>query len=346
MTTTAPDSVAAIRALFDSLPDPDTDAAAHADAREPQLTKPPGALGRLEDIARWLAAWQGRHPPRADRIAIRIFAANHGVTAQGVSAFPADVTAQMVGNFAAGGAAINQLSGLISADLKVMALDLDTPSADFSKAAALSDEDLVAAFRTGFESVDPTMDLLCVGEMGIGNTTSAAAICLALYGGDAATWTGPGTGVRGTALERKATVVGDAVRFHVTDPDGAPDGIGILRRLGGRELAAMAGAIMAGRMKRVPVLLDGYVTGAAAACLRAMNPQALDHCLVGHVSQEPGHRLLLDGIGMRALLDLDMRLGEASGAALAANIVRAAVRCHVGMATFDEAGVSGENAES
>ncbi|MBC8239032.1 MAG: nicotinate-nucleotide--dimethylbenzimidazole phosphoribosyltransferase, partial [Alphaproteobacteria bacterium] len=180
-------------------------------------------------------------------------------------------------------------------------------------------------------------DLLCVGEMGIGNTTAAAAIAHALYHGTAADWTGPGTGVTGKGLDHKASVIAMAVEDH---RGGMENGLEILRHLGGRELAAMAGAITAARLLQVPVLLDGYVATAAAACLAACNPGALDHCQAGHVSSEPGHQRLLDRLGMAPLLNLDMRLGEGSGAAVAIGIIRSAVACHTGMATFAEAGVS------
>ncbi|MEQ8667136.1 MAG: nicotinate-nucleotide--dimethylbenzimidazole phosphoribosyltransferase [Rhodospirillales bacterium] len=333
----SPDTLTAIREMLDTIPGPDESAAAAADNREPQLTKPPGALGRLEKIARWAATWQGRHPPTASNITVRIFAGNHGVTARGVSAFPAEVTHQMVGNFAAGGAAINQLCRTIGAHLDVIALDLDIPTGDFSAGPAMSDAETAEAFSSGMAAIDPAADLLCIGEMGIGNTTSAAALAMAIHGGDAVDWTGPGTGVSGDALKNKAKVVAEAVIIHTRDN---PDGLALLARLGGRELAAMAGAILAARLNRVPVVLDGYVATAAAAALKAVREDVLDHCVAGHVSQEPGHRRLLDKLSLEPILDLGMRLGEGSGAALAAGVVRAAVQCHGGMATFAEAGVS------
>lgn len=332
-----PTNLDGIRALLNELPPADEAAMRAADEREPQLTKPPGALGRLERIARWAAAWQGRHPAAAGNISVRIFAGNHGVTAQGVSAFPVEVTHQMVGNFAAGGAAINQLCRSVGSHLDVIALDLDRPTADFSQGPAMTGEETVAAFAAGMAALDPAADLLCVGEMGIGNTTTAAAIAMALFGGDAAVWTGPGTGVSGDRLDHKASVVAKSVARHTQD---GPDGIDVLARLGGRELAAMAGAVTAARLHRVPVVLDGYVTTAAAAVLHAVRPGALEHCIAGHVSKEPGHRRLLEALGMEPLLDLDMRLGEGSGAVLAAGLVKAAIECHAGMATFAEAGVS------
>ncbi len=330
------ETLADVRHLLAGLPGPDQTAAAAARTREPQLTKPPGALGRLEEISEWLAAWQGRHPPGLERVAVRVFAGNHGVVARGVSAFPAEVTVQMVANFEAGGAAVNQLCRAVDAELVVVALDLERPTADFTQAPAMTEAEFVDAFRRGMAAVPNDADLLCVGEMGIGNTTSAAALANALHGGAAADWTGPGTGVAGSALDAKARVVGEAVALH----GDATDGLDVLRRLGGRELAAMAGAITQARLTQTPVLLDGYVCAAAAAALAAQTPGALDHCLAAHVSAEPGHRRLLAALDKPPLLDLDMRLGEASGAALAVSLVRAAAECHRGMATFADAGVS------
>ncbi len=266
-----------------------------------------------------------------------VFAGNHGITTQGVSAFPAEVTVQMVANFSAGGAAINQLSGVAGAELDVIALDLETPTADFSQEPALDDAGLHAALNAGADAVGDGCDALCIGEMGIGNTTSAAAICHALFGGTAEDWVGPGTGVEGSALDTKIKVVGDSVAKHGIDPK---DGLAVLQTFGGRELAAMAGAIVAARQTRTPVILDGYVCGAAAAALHAIDPGLLGHCVAGHVSAEPGHQRLLDRLGKAALLNLNMRLGEASGAAVALNILKCAVACHTGMATFAEAGVS------
>ncbi len=326
-----------IRAVLNSLPVGDAMAAAEADVREPQLTKPAGSLGRLEDIAHWASTWQGQHPPQLTRVAVHVFAGNHGITAQGVSAFPAEVTIQMVANFEAGGAAINQLCKAQGAELKVFALDLETPTQDFSKGPALDEQGFVDAFRVGWDSVDGDLDLLCIGEMGIGNTTAAAAVAHALYGETASDWTGPGTGVSGSGLDHKASVIAMAVHDHVANMS---DAIEVLRYVGGRELAAMAGAVLAARLLRVPVLLDGYVATAAVAPLAVFAPEALDHCQAGHVSKEPGHRRLLERLGMEPLLDLGMRLGEGSGAAVAIGIVRTAIACHVGMATFAEAGVS------
>jgi nicotinate-nucleotide--dimethylbenzimidazole phosphoribosyltransferase len=333
----APDSIDEISKILSDLPPADEAAAAETQARDATLTKPPGALGRLEEIAVWLSAWQGKAPPSAEKPAVLVFAGNHGVAARGVSAFPADVTVQMVANFERGGAAVNQLSHVAGAAFKIVPLDLDTPTEDFTRAPAMSEDGFVAAFGAGWEAVPTPCDLLAIGEMGIGNTTAAAALCMALFGGDALDWTGPGTGVQGQALSAKGQVVQEGVALH-RDAGQAP--IDLLRRLGGREIAAMAGAILRARLENIPVLLDGYVCGAAAAVLHVAAPGALDHTLAGHTSAEPGHRKLLVELGKKPLLDLGMRLGEASGAALAINIVKAACACHTGMATFAEAGVS------
>lgn len=327
-----------IRALLAHLPGPDLDAGAAAAAREAHLTKPAGALGRLEELAAWLAAWQGRHPPRLEHPRTVVFAGNHGVAARGVSAYPAAVTAQMVQNFISGGAAVNQLCRVIDADLRVYEMDLDAPTGDIVLGPAMSGEDCAGAIAYGMMAVEPGLDALAVGEMGIANTTVAAALCLALFGGDAADWTGPGTGVAGAALDNKREVVAAAVARHRPEMG---DPFDVLRRLGGREFAAIAGAILAARMGRVPVVLDGFCAAAAAAVLYAADKRALDHCVAGHVSAEPGHRLLLEKLGKPPLLDLGMRLGEASGATLALAILKAAAACHAGMATFGEAGVSG-----
>lgn len=325
------------RAVLAAAPEPDSAARMAAEAHNHQLTKPPGALGRLEELAAWYAGWRGDPQPRIDAPQVIIFAGNHGVTAQGISAFPADVTVQMVANFEAGGAAINQLAKAAGATMDVVPLELDRPTADFTEAPAMSEAELIAALRAGWSAVDRDADLLVVGEMGIGNTTSAAALSYALYGGSAADWSGRGTGLDEDGVAHKAQVVERAVALHKPE---IGDGLDALARLGGREVAAMAGAISAARMRRIPVLLDGFICCAAAACLQAVNPRALDHALAGHQSAELAHAALLQRLGKAPLLSLGLRLGEGSGAALAIPLLRAALACHSGMATFAEAGVS------
>ncbi len=335
--TTAPfSSLDDVLMILADLPGPDTAARDAAVARDATLTKPPGSLGRLEPLAAWYAAWRGA--AAMERPQIVVFAGNHGVAVRGVSAFPAEVTAQMVANFTAGGAAINQLARAMDARLDVLSLSLDRPTADFTERPAMSEEQVVAALAAGWEAVADDADLLVPGEMGIGNTTSAAALTAALMGGTAAEWTGPGTGVTGAALSAKAAVVARGIARH---PAAATDPLEALRCLGGREIAAMSGAILAARMARVPVLLDGFICTAAAAVLARAAPGALDHCAAGHVSAEPAHAALLARLGLVPLLSLDMRLGEGSGGALAIGVLRGALACHAGMATFAEAGVSG-----
>jgi nicotinate-nucleotide--dimethylbenzimidazole phosphoribosyltransferase len=309
-----------------------------ARARQGQLTKPPGSLGRLEEIAIFMAGWQGRERPAIDRGRVAIFAGNHGVVAHGVSAFPASVTAQMVANFAHGGAAINQLAGVAGLELVVVPLDLDRPTQDMTVEPAMSEAECLDALAAGAAVVEPGLDLLVVGEMGIGNTTAAAALAAISLGGDAAAWVGPGTGVDGDGIARKVAVVERALALHGPDATSAFER---LRRVGGREIAAIAGAVLRARQCRVPVLLDGFITCAAIAPLAVEAPAIVDHCLAGHCSAEPGHERLLQHLGLEPLLRLGMRLGEGSGAAVAANVVRSALAAHGGMATFAEAGVAG-----
>ncbi|PZQ62786.1 MAG: nicotinate-nucleotide--dimethylbenzimidazole phosphoribosyltransferase [Sphingomonas taxi] len=329
-------SVAAFDAALADLPAPDMTARAAAAARQARLTKPHGSLGRLEEIALFMAGWQGRARPRIDAGRVVVFAGNHGVAARGVSAYPADVTAQMVANFMNGGAAINALAGAAGLSLAVVPLALDRPTGDITRAPAMGEAECLDALNAGAAAVTPGLDLLVPGDMGIGNTTPAAALCAASFGGDAAAWVGPGTGVTGAALAAKVAAVNAALALH----RDAVTPFERLRRLGGREIAAIAGAVLAARHARVPVLLDGFIAGAALAPLAAARPAVLDHVLAGHCSAEPGHARLLDRFGLAPLLTLGMRLGEGSGAALAAGIVRAALAAHDGMATFDEAGVS------
>lgn len=320
-----------------NLRQPDDAAASDARTRQGELTKPAGSLGRLEELAIFFAGWQGKARPKISRARAAIFAGNHGVTVHGVSAFPPSVTAQMVANFAAGGAAINALSEAAGLELSVVALDLDRPTADFTVDAAMSEAECLDALNRGAAVVDTDLDLIVLGEMGIGNSTAAAALCARSLGGSAADWAGPGTGIDGHGVARKAAVIDRAIAFHADAPHTAFE---TLRRVGGREIAAIAGAILRARQLGIPVLLDGFICTSAIAPLAADNPAIADHCLAGHCSAEPGHRRLLARLGLDPLLALDMRLGEGSGAAVATNIVRSALAAHDRMATFAEAAVS------
>ena len=289
-----------IRALLAHLPGPDLEAGTAAAVRQAQLTKPAGSLGRLEELAIWLATWQARHPPRLDHPRTLVFAGNHGVAARGVSAYPSAVTAQMVQNFIAGGAAVNQLCRVFDAGLKVYEMNLEMPTGDIVVEPAMSEEECAKAMAYGMMAVEPGIDALALGEMGIGNTTAAAALCAGLFGGAAELWTGPGDrGRRGGARRASAPPWRRRSRAIAT---AARDPFDMLRRLGGLELAAITGAVMAARLGRVPVVLDGFASTAAAAVLFAADPHALDHCVVGHVSAEPGHRRLLERIGKTAAL--------------------------------------------
>jgi nicotinate-nucleotide--dimethylbenzimidazole phosphoribosyltransferase len=330
-------TIAAFEAALVDLSVPDAAAAEGARTRQTQLTKPAGSLGRLEQIAIFLAGWQGRARPVLQNARAAIFAGNHGVTIHGVSAFPADVTVQMVRNFEAGGAAINALASAAGLDLKIVALDLDRPTADFTAQPAMTEAECLAALSAGAEVVDADLDLLVVGEMGIGNSTAAAALCARSFGGLAADWVGPGTGVDQAGIVRKIDVVERAVAFHADAPMTPFE---TLRRMGGREIVAIAGAVIAARRLRVPVVLDGFISCAALAPIAATCPAITDHCLAGHRSAEPGHGRLLGRLGLAPLLALDMRLGEGSGAAVAVAVIRSAIAAHNGMATFAEAGVS------
>jgi nicotinate-nucleotide--dimethylbenzimidazole phosphoribosyltransferase len=333
-------SLDAIRAFCREVSGGDAQAEAAALARQQNLTKPPGSLGRLEQLAAWLARWQGRAVPRLDRVAIAVFAGNHGIAARGVSAYPQAVTAQMVANFSAGGAAINQIAKVAGAELAVVPLDLNRPTDDITVGPAMTTDEFLAAVDLGWRTVPRGSDLLAVGEMGIANTTVASALCAALLGGDAARWVGRGTGVDDAGLVRKREAVETALRRHraiLGDP------LAVAAALGGRELAAILGAVLAARRHSIPVLLDGFVATAALVPLARLERGALDHCLAAHVSAEHGHRHLLRELGLDPLLDLGMRLGEASGAATAILLLRAALACHSGMATFAEAGVAGKS---
>lgn len=330
-------SPAAFVAALGHLPAPEDQARAAANARQAQLTKPPGSLGRLEDIAVLLAGWQGRERPAIDHGQAVIFAGNHGVVARGVSAFPAAVTAQMVANFANGGAAINALAIASGLTLDVVALDLDHPTADLTQGPAMSAAECLEALNAGAAAIGANTDLLVLGEMGIGNSTAAAALSAASFGGAARDWVGPGTGVDASGIARKIDAVEAALILHEGYLD---DPFEILRRVGGREIVAIAGAIVAARQRRIVVVLDGFICTSAIAPLARTQPGIMDHCIAGHCSAEPGHTRLLDRLGLDPLLRLDMRLGEGSGAAVAVGVIRAALASHASMATFAEAGVA------
>ena len=322
--------------LSQSMPAFDSTAAQAAQARQDSLTKPPGALGRLEELAHFMAGWQGCEKPVIENAQALVFAGNHGICAQGVNPFPQEVTKQMVANFQHGGAAINQLCAQNGASLSVIALDLDQPTADFSQGPAMHHDEALQALNLGAAAVDPEADVVLLGEMGIGNSTVAAALACACFGGSAADWVGRGTGSDDAGLKRKTDAIETALKAN---PDRMPTSV--VAALGGREQAAICGAVLAARANSIPVILDGYICTAAVAPLSLADKHLLDHCLIGHLSAEPGHRRLLAALKKDPILEFDMRLGEGSGAALALGILRSALACHNGMATFAEAGVAG-----
>lgn len=334
------DPFAEVLDLINLVPDGDEEAVAAVRAHDAQLTKPPGSLGKLEMLVEWLARWQRKAKPTLDNPMVAIFAGNHGVTDQGVSAFPREVTAQMVANFTEGGAAISQICALHEFNLRVFELALELPTGDITQTAAMDDKTAAATVAYGMEAIAGGPDCLAIGEMGIGNTTVAAALCAALFGGSGADWVGRGTGVDDAGLNRKADAVDRALARH-KDALGNP--LAVLARLGGREIAAMLGALVAARHNKTPVLVDGFVATSAAAIAHAINPRAIDHCIFAHVSAEQAHRRVLAQMSVTPLLDLGMRLGEGSGAALGMVMVKTALHLHTHMATFASAGVSNKD---
>ena len=329
-------SLSEIRDLIISLPSLDVSVIDKFNLRNKELLKPVGALGRLEEYALWMAQAQGRHPARLERPRIAVYAANHGVASQNVSAFPAAVTEKVVQACQMGLAAIAPIASAADADLMVYEMGLETPTADFTTQPAMNEEECARAIAYGMMAVEQGIDLLCVGEIGIGNTTSGAALAAAFFGGTGADWVGPGSGVTGEALQHKREIVDRALAFHaghLSDP------LEILCRLGGFELAAILGAVIAARMAKIPVLLDGFTCSVAAAPLALMRTDGWDHCQVGHLSPEPGHLKLIQKLGKQPVLDMGMRLGEGSGAALAISIMKAAVATHADMGRFSDLGL-------
>ena len=326
-------------------------------ARQGELTKPPGALGRLETLAVELAALQHTDRPSADRVPIIIFAGDHGIAAQGVSAFPQEVTIAMLANFAGGGAAISVLARELGSTLEVVdagtlaeaplpGVVTDKPrrgTRDFSKEAALDASDVAFAFDCGQRAVARASvqvpNLLIFGEMGIGNTTTSATIAAALLGIGPDLLAGRGTGLDNAGRARKAQIIASALSHHGLAAGAFPERV--LCAVGGLEIAAICGAIIAAAQNRIPVLVDGFIVSVAALAAVRINPSCRPYLLFSHRSAEQGHRLVLDAFDPRPLLDLDLRLGEGSGAALALPILRLACALHNGMATFAEAAVPG-----
>ncbi len=302
--------------------------------RAAEILRPAGALDRLDRVAAWVAEWQRTSQPAVRRPAALIFAADHGVASAGVSNYPADVTGAMLAAYRAGKSTINAFAAIAGATVEAIDVGVGRPTGDIRVEAALSAErfdEAVAGGRSAVEALDA--DLLVLGEMGIGNTTAAAAIAAALSGADDVdVWVGRGTGVDDEGLARKR----EAVRAAVARIAGTTDPLEVLREVGGAELVAIAAAIVAARLRNLPVVLDGYVVTAAALPLSVVATGALDHCLVGHCSAEPGHRMLVDRLGKEPLLDLSMRLGEGSGAMASVPLIAMACAGITEVPTFGE----------
>jgi nicotinate-nucleotide--dimethylbenzimidazole phosphoribosyltransferase len=325
--------VTGLRNVIATMPQADAGSAAEVGHRAAQVLRPAGALRRLDEVAEWVAAWQRTVTPAVHRPACLVFGADHGVAAAGVSAYPADVTMAMRAAITQGKATINAMGRAAGVTVQLVDVGIGVPTADIQHEAAMSAErfdDVVATAMAAVDDLDG--DLLVLGELGIGNTTAAAAVCAALLGGDVHQWVGRGTGVDDEGLARKRAAV-TAASSRIA---GETDPLEILREVGGAELVAMAAAVVAARHRRLPVVLDGYVTTAAVAPLAAVRDDALAHCLAGHCSAEPGHARLLAHLGMEPLLRLEMRLGEASGAMAALPLVRMACAAVVEVPTFGE----------
>lgn len=324
------------------------------------LTKPLGSLGRLEEIAAQYVALREEKTPRIAGKAVYVFAADHGITEEGISAYPKDVTPQMVYNFLRGGAAINVLARQANADVVVVDVGVDADfsgapglvnrkvrkgTRNFARDAAMTAEEMNAAIKAGIalaeEASQQGRTLIALGEMGIGNTSSASAIAAALTGVSAAQVTGRGTGLDAARCQRKAEVIDRALAMHFPDrASGSPDPLEILRRVGGLEIAAITGMVLGAAARRLAVVIDGFICTAGAAIACALAPDAREALFAGHLSQEPGHRILLERMNLQPLLQLDMRLGEGTGAALAFHLIEASVLIYNEMATFESAGVS------
>jgi len=317
------------------LPQPDEASADAVRERSRDVLRPAGALARLDEVAGWLASWQRTVSPSVKAPALIVFAGDHGVTSEGVSAYPSEVTAAMLRALREGVATASVLAGELGATVRVVDCGVGAPTGNIAVEPAMDRDRFDECFELGRSSVrEVEADLLVLGEMGIGNTTAAAALAASLFGLTADDWTGRGTGVDDDTLARKIDVVRRA-RERV----GEERGFDLLRELGGTEMVAIAGALVEARIRSLPVVLDGFVVTAAAASLEVLRPGALDHCIAGHRSPEPGHQLLLEKLGMVPLLDLGLRLGEGSGALAAVPLVRMAAAGVTKVATFEEWGL-------
>ena len=317
---------------LDRVPEPDVESGRKLRERAGAVLRPSGALGRLDDVAVWVAEWQRTERPSIQHPAAIVFFADHGVAEEGVSAYPAEITRAMFGAVEAGVATVSAMASNLGVELRSVDVGVGRPTGNLRLEPALDRDRLASCIETGREAVRALeADLLVLGEMGIGNTTPAAALCASLLEGAVSDWVGKGSGLDEAGVAKKQTVISDAL-----ERTGPLAPLEAMRELGGAELAALAGAAVEARHRSIPVLLDGFVATAALIPLELERPGALDHCWPGHLSPEPGHRLLLERLGRPPILDLEMRLGEASGALAALPVVRLAVDSVTRVATFDE----------
>ena len=342
-----PDRPLLLSQMLAELPVPDEAAQQAVAERASQVLRPAGAFARLDQVAVWLAGWQRTTVPTVERPVVLVFAADHGVADEGVSAYPAEVTAAMVSAVDSGVATVTAVARQVGAVVRCDDVGVGVPTGNIRTQDAMNAGEFDAAVDVGALAVERAVeadrpDLLVLGELGIGNTTAAAAVCGLLFADDAsssaeaaARWTGPGTGVQAAALDHKRTVVCD-----VLERVGRVEPLEALRQAGGRELAAIAGAVAAARQRSIPVVLDGFIGTAAAAPLALAVPGSLDHCIAGHCSAEPGHRELLARLGLEPLVRLDLRLGEGTGALIAVPLVRIAAAAVTDVATFAEWGLA------
>jgi len=318
-----------LHSLITNVPGGDEEARLAAQARQAEIAVPSGELGRLSDLAIWLATWQGGSAPTAARPQIVVFASSHGVAKHGVSTYGWQETQTKIQTLTSGKGSVNQIAGTIGCGLRIIELAPEMPTPDIRTNAALSEPDCAATFAFGMEAVTETPDILGLGVVGAGATSAAAAVSLALYGGSAAFWAKSGSAVKEPDMLRaKAQAIDEALLHHRGKLD---DPLSILRRLGGRDLAAVAGAIIAARYQKIPVVLDGFVAAAGAAILHSIAPNSIDHCIAGSVTYRDSHHALLDRISKKPVLDLGLGLGDGSGAALCMASLKAAAACHNGI---------------
>ena len=329
-------TLAAIEQLLQDLPGPDDAARRAVQDRAATVIRPTGALAHLDDVAAWLGGWQRTATPAVAGPAAVVFVADHGVAVEGVSAYPAAMTAKMLEALESGVATAAVMARAVGAQLSVVDVGVGRPTGNIAVEPALSEERFVECFEAGRAAVAKLdCDLLVIGEMGIGNTTPAAAVCHALFGCRPEDWTGRGTGVDDLSYARKV----EAVAVAVGRVSESANALRVLLEVGGAELVAMAGATLEARLRSIPVVLDGFVGTSAVAPLEVLSPGSLDHCIAGHCSQEPGHRLLLEKLARVPLLDLGLRLGEGSGALLAVPLIKLAAASVVEVATFSDLGI-------